>query len=158
MYRHLLFYFFMLIITNFSYASETKISDLLDNREIQYEGTSKKFILPKIYNIDQETFKESIEHAKIYKQDIEETISNYINYSLETEFWNSIEDKKDKESILYLFSAIQNGALSFIDSFRYTLTDIDPEIIGTVKDHSISDKNVLEKMQKVVSRLENTAH
>ena len=129
------------------------LDTLLENRKIESNNISIEVLVPKDFQVNQSVLEDSIEHSVQYKKDLKETMENFISYGLETEFWNAVKQKDIKKSILYLFSSIKNDSPLIIDSFRYALTDIDPQILKAINGHSITERETVKRLEHVAKIL-----
>jgi hypothetical protein len=152
MFKKLAILFFGISMYNTAFATED-LNNLLETRKIVHGSHSVDLVVPKGFTIDQDVLEDSMVHSEQYNQNAEETLKEVVTYALETEFWNSIQRKNEQESILYLYCAVKNGAPVLIESFRYTLTDIEPQIINEISEHNIQDQSARQKMDHVVNIL-----
>lgn len=152
MFKKLATLFFVFSMYNTAFSTED-LNNFLETRKITYGSHSIELVVPKGFEIDQDVLKDSMVHSEQYNQNAEETLKEVVTYALETEFWNSIQRKNEKESILYLYCAVKNDAPVLVESFRYALTDIDPQIINEISGHNIQDQSARQKMSNVVNIL-----
>jgi hypothetical protein len=125
----------------------------METREIKYDQYSINAIVPTDFQIDLQVLEEDMQHAKEYREDLLTALKETIAYGLDTEFRNAVREKNITKSTLYMFAGIKNGTAALVDTFKYALTDIDPQIITLINGQNILDGDTRQRLETIAKIL-----